>query len=104
MQTVTAQSYRIAFVFLMLVAVGLWQLDFVRTAIGANPALNMIIFGTFAFGGTLVVASVLGLRNECRALYALMELYDDGNNENRAAVADPRWRFYRCAMVGIVFT
>ncbi len=103
MQTVTAQSFRIGFVFLMLVVVGVWQLDFVRTAIGANPALNMIIFGTFAFGATLVVATLLGFRNEFRALYALMELYDDVANEDRAAAADPLWRFYRCAKVGIVF-
>lgn len=103
MHTVQVQSFRIGVVFALLAFIGAWQSSFVLNAIGANPALNLVIFGTFFFGVTLVATVLFSFANEFRALYALMELYDDVRNEESTAETSPLWRFYRCARVGIVF-
>ena len=103
MRSVQIQFYRICFCLAILILMGAWQYQFVITSVSANPALNMIIFGTCLFGFTLVFGAVSVLRNEYRAFYALVEQYDDVKNEDAAKAADPLWRFYRCTQLGITF-
>lgn len=103
MQAVKREIIRMSVVFAILIALTAWQFGFVVTAISANPALNFIIIGTFVFGLALVVSVVSNLRNEFRALYALMEMHEDTVHDDEMAEADPLWKFYRCNGVGIVF-
>ncbi len=103
MRTVKTQFYRICFVLGVLLSMTAWQFDFVRTSVSANPALNMTIFGTFLFGVTLVFSLTNLLRNEYRALYALIELYDDVANEDSAKAADPLWKYFRTNQAAIIF-
>jgi len=103
MHAVRTEYIRIGVVFAILMAIAAWQFGFVITAIGANPALNFIILGTFIFGLTLVARLMRTLRNEFRALFALYELYDDTIRSEDAEKADPFWRYYRCKKVAIVF-
>ncbi|MEO1014527.1 MAG: hypothetical protein AAFX08_04990 [Pseudomonadota bacterium] len=103
MRSVETQFYRICSCLAVLLLMGAWQHKFVMNAISANPALNFIIFGTCFFGFTLIFSAIQILRNEFRALYALVEQYDDVKNEDTALAADPYWRFYRCAQIGIIF-
>ncbi len=103
MRSVETQFYRICSCLAVLLLMAAWQYEFVIGAVSANPALNFIIFGTCLFGFTLVFSAVEVLRNEFRALYALIEQYDDVKNEETALAADPYWRFYRCAQIGIIF-
>ena len=103
MRSVQIEFYRICFCLVVLSGITLWQLDFVLTSVNANPALNMIIFGTCVFGFMLVFSGISSLRNEFRAFYALTELYDDVKNEETIDNADPLWRYHRCSNVGIIF-
>ena len=103
MHNVRTQFIRICLTLTILILVGAWQRGFVLSAIGANPALNLIIFGTFIFGLTLVFNAIRTLRNEYRAFYALIEQFDDIRNEESAKAADPLWKYFRCASVGVIF-
>ena len=103
MRSVQIEFYRICFCLVVLSGITLWQLDFVLTSVNANPALNMIIFGTCVFGFMLVFSAISALRNKFRAFYALTELYDDVKNEETIDNADPLWRYHRCSNVGIIF-
>ncbi len=90
------QAYKMTFIVLMLLALGVWQFQFVIDAIRANIFLNMTIFGTFAFGAFAAYKNVLGLRNEVVAFEALKEDYDDRTNSEEQLASDPYWRYYRC--------
>ena len=103
MRAITVQSWRIVVVLLILVGVSAWQWPFVANAIGANPTLNLVIMGTFVFGLTLVFSAMLTFRKEHQAFCALTEFYDDIANQERLQAADPLWRYYRCANLGIVY-
>ncbi|MEO0397859.1 MAG: hypothetical protein AAF224_00365 [Pseudomonadota bacterium] len=103
MRSVQTQFLRICFTLSILLGIGLWQADFVINAVSANPALNLIIFGTCLFGFTLVFSAIHLLRNEYRAFYALEELYEDVKNAEKTKEADPLWRYYRTNSVGIIF-
>ncbi|MEM6414611.1 MAG: hypothetical protein AAF720_08135 [Pseudomonadota bacterium] len=103
MHTVQIQFIRICLTVAILLGVGLWQFDFVLGAVRANPALNLIIFGTCLFGFSLVFSAINSLKNEYRALYAIEELYEDVKYADDAVRADPLWKYYRANTVGIIY-
>ena len=94
---------RMSVVLGVMLALGLWQIGFIISAVSSNVMLNLTIFGVFLFGVILVYRSVLSLRNEGIALDALKEAHADVRVEQRGEVTDPLWRHYRCKEMAIVF-
>ncbi len=94
---------RMSVVFGVLLALSLWQLDFIVSAVSSNVVLNLTIFAVFFFGVILVYRSVITLRNEGLALDALKEAYADVKVEQQGELSDPLWRHYRCKEMATVF-
>ncbi len=102
-QDIQKQLYRMTFVVLVMIALGVWQRDFVVTAINSNIFLNATIIGTFMFGLGLVFKYQFELRNEIISFEALQEKYNDILRKNEDET-DPFWRFQRCQKPAIIFS
>lgn len=100
---IKSQIHRMHFVLALLICLGLWQAEFVITAVSANIFLNMTIFGTFAFGVFVAYRNVFNLKNEFIAYNSLREDYEDVVNAEQQEAADPNWRYYRCKEDAIIF-
>ncbi len=94
---------RMSVTFGILLALSIWQMEFIVTAVSSNVVLNLTIFGVFFFGVILVYRSVLALRNEGLALQALQEAYADEMVTKRGSIKDPMWKHYRCKEMAVVF-
>lgn len=97
------QMYRMAFVLILLLALGAWQFQFVIDAIQANVFLNLTIFGTFGFGIFVAYKNVSILGNEITAFESLREEYEDARIGPEREAVDPYWRFYRCDEPAVIF-
>jgi len=97
------QLYRMTFVVLVMIALALWQSDFVITAINSNVFLNTTIIATFLFGLGLTFKYQFDLSNEVIAFEALQEKYNDTKRQDDEET-DPFWRFARCSEPAIVFS
>ena len=97
------QLYRMTYVVVVMLALAIWQREFVITAINSNVFLNSIIIGTFIFGMGLMFKYQFDLRNEMTSFDALQETYNDilrkGEDER-----DPFWRFQRCKEPATIFS
>ncbi len=102
-QDIQKQLYRMTFVVLVMIALGVWQRDFVVTAINSNIFLNATIIGTFVFGLGLVFKYQFDLRNEIISFEALQEKYNDILRRDEDET-DPFWRFQRCQKPAIIFS
>ncbi|MGL4441603.1 MAG: hypothetical protein ACRCUE_20315, partial [Bosea sp. (in: a-proteobacteria)] len=80
-----------------------WAHEFVWSGIRSNIYLNGGIIAVFLFGVSLVVRSMLGLRNEEVAFSALQEAYEDTRQERLSGARDPYWRHHRGLQPGKVF-
>lgn len=87
-----------------MACLGVWQFDFIVTAIEANVFLNLTIFATFAFGTFFAYRNVMTLKNEFIAFESLKEDYDDAMNAGKHGEVDVSWRFYRCNEQAMVFS
>lgn len=101
-QDIQKQLYRMTFVVLVIAALGIWQREFVVTAIASNVFLNSTILGTFVFGLGLVFKNQFELYNEMISFDMLQEKYNDILRKDEDEV-DPFWRFQRCQKAAIVF-
>ncbi len=97
------QLYRMTFVVVMMIALALWQHQFVITAINSNIFLNATIIGTFVFGLGLIFKYQFDLCNEITAFEALQEKYNDILRRDEDET-DPFWRFRRCSEPAIIFS
>jgi hypothetical protein len=97
------QLYRMTFVVLVMIAMAIWQHDFVVTAINSNVFLNSTIIGTFLFGLGLVFKYQFDLYNEMTSFDALQEKYNDIQRKIRDEI-DPFWRFQRCQKPATIFS
>ena len=102
-QDIQKQLYRMTFVVLVMVALGVWQREFVVTAINSNVFLNATIIGTFIFGLGLVFKYQFDLRNEITSFDMLQEKYNDVLRRDEDET-DPFWRFQRCQQPAIIFS
>ncbi len=94
---------RMSVVFGVVLALSIWQIDFIITSVSSNVVLNLTIFGVFFFGVVLVYRSVLTLRNEGLALQSLQEAYSDAMVAKRGIQSDKMWKHYRCKEMATVF-
>ncbi len=102
-QDIQKQLYRMTFVVFVMIALGIWQREFVVTAINSNIFLNATIIGTFVFGLGLVFKYQFDLRNEIISFEALQEKYNDILRKDEDET-DPFWRFQRCQKPAIIFS
>ncbi|HAT85008.1 MAG TPA: hypothetical protein DCS30_02970, partial [Rhizobiales bacterium] len=86
-----------------MVSLGVWQLDFVISAVKSNVFLNLTIFGTFIFGAFLMYRDVMKLENEIHAFEALKEEFEDTRNVADKEANDPLWRYYRCNELATIY-
>ena len=84
-------------------ALGVWQREFVVTAINSNIFLNSTIIGTFIFGLGLVFKYQFDLRNEIISFESLQEKYNDILRKDEDET-DPFWRFQRCQKPATIFS
>ncbi|MCI5045182.1 MAG: MotA/TolQ/ExbB proton channel family protein [Aquisalinus sp.] len=103
MNSLKTQSTRIFVILAILIAMSIWQFDFIMGGVEANPPLNFTIFGTFIFGVVLVAQAQLTLRNEYHAFYALVEMYDDTRQAEQNPDVAYVMKFERCRQLGIVY-
>ena len=102
-QDIQKQLYRMTFVVLVMMALGVWQREFVVTAINSNIFLNSTIIGTFIFGLGLVFKYQFDLRNEIISFESLQEKYNDILRKDEDET-DPFWRFQRCQKPATIFS
>ncbi len=102
-QDIQKQLYRMTFVVLVMIALAIWQRDFVVTAINSNVFLNSTIIATFVFGLGLVFKYQFDLRNEMISFDSLQEKYNDTLRKDEEET-DPFWRFQRCQKPAIIFS
>lgn len=100
---IRAPLIQMSVVFGGLLAIGVWQTEFVFHAIMANVYLNSAIWSTFTFGLVLTYRNIFKMRNEALAFEALKELYADSRQLARGDATDPMWRYYRCNDLAVVF-
>lgn len=98
-----SQLGRMTFVLFLMVSLGVWQLDFVISAVKSNVFLNLTIFGTFFFGAFLMYRDVMKLENEIHAFEALKEEFEDTRNVADKEANDPLWRYYRCNELATIY-
>ena len=98
-----SQLGRMTFVLFLMISLGVWQLDFVISAVESNVFLNLTIFGTFIFGAFLMYRDVLKLENEIYAFEALKEEFEDTRNVADKEANDPLWRYYRCNDLATIY-
>jgi hypothetical protein len=99
---IRGQIFRIALVYVLLIALVAWQWHFVWSGINSNIYLNGLILGVFVLGSVLAFRSIAGLWNEERAFSALQEAYSD-IQEERNRNGDKLWKHDRCFKPGTVF-
>ncbi len=97
------QLYRMTFVVLVMIALAVWQREFVVTAINSNVFLNATIIGTFLFGLGLTFKYQFSLYNEMVSFEALQEKYNDILRKDEDET-DPYWRFQRCSQPATIFS
>ena len=100
--TVRLQYWRIASVYGLIGLIVVWQWHFISTGVQANPYLNFLIIGVFAFGSLKLVASLMQLRKEGIAFEALEELWADVQGD-RAGGEVRLARFERAFAPGLIY-
>lgn len=98
------QLVHLSIVLTLMIVLGIWQHEFVISAVTSNVMLNMTILGTFAFGTFLIYYNVASLGNEIKAFEALREKYSDIRNTSYNQHDDNNQFYYRCEKPAIVFS
>lgn len=94
---------RMILIVVSLVALGVWQHQFIWEGIKYNLFVNAAIFLTIIGSVVLAFVQMGKLRNEITAFEALQEVWRDIRQSEDMNVQDPFWRHYRCMTPGIVF-
>lgn len=94
---------RMILIVVSLVALGIWQHQFIWEGIRYNLFVNAAIFLTIIGSVVLAFVQMGKLRNEITAFEALQETWRDIRQSEDMNVQDPFWRHYRCMTPGIVF-